>query len=610
MKIVLVALNAKYVHSNLAVYDLEAYFKKHNPQVDCELEVCEYTINHNLDLILQALYKQKANVYAFSCYIWNIREVLTITNELKKLLPESLIWLGGPEASYGADKYLKENKELEGIMVGEGEATFAKLMKIWVKLGIDGLASENRKKDPYEKINGIVYRKDNGGITENKGTERIDLDDIPFVYKDLSKFENRIIYYETSRGCPFSCSYCLSSIDKAVRFRSFEIVRKELDSFLERKVPQVKFIDRTFNCNKIHAREIWRYISEHDNGVTNFHFEVAADLIEDEDIEIFKSMREGLIQLEIGLQSTNIQTIEAIRRKMDIGSVKDTLLKIRNLGNIHQHLDLIAGLPYEGFESFRKSFNDAMEMKPNQLQLGFLKVLKGSYMGEMTEEYDIKHSDVQPFEVLSTKWIDYDEIMVLKNIEEMVEVYYNSDQFEYTLPYVTSFFKSQFDFYKELGDYYEKKNLFGIGFKRENRYITLIKFMEKKIDDAEKHNGKSKSFKMITHSINKNVSIEFDYDLFIELLTFDYYLRENAKSRPMWLKSKSIYSKDKTTHIESMSDETYNFIMSLGEVYIEIDDETGEKEKSNHHGEYVLAEFNYNKRSRLSHNAAVKFYKK
>ena len=609
MKTVLVALNAKYVHSNLAVYDLEAYFRKHCSDVECDLEVCEYTINHNLDLILQALYKQKANVYAFSCYIWNIREVLTVTHELKKLLPDCLIWLGGPEAGYNAQKYLKDNKEIEGIMVGEGEVTFTKLMKVWAKIIF---ASNRNDKDVYKNIKSVVYRMDHGGITEHKGEELIDLDEIPFVYKDLSKFENRIIYYETSRGCPFSCSYCLSSIDKTVRFRSFEIVRKELDYFLEKKVPQVKFIDRTFNCSKIHAREIWRYISEHDNGVTNFHFEVAADLIEDEDIEIFRTMREGLIQLEIGLQSTNIKTINAIKRRMDIASVKDTLLKIRDLGNIHQHLDLIAGLPYEGFESFKKSFNDAMEMKPNQLQLGFLKVLKGSYMGEMTEEYDIKHNDVQPYEVLSTKWIDYDEIMVLKDIEEMVEVYYNSDQFEYTLPYITSFFKSQFDFYKALGEFYEKKNLFGIGFKRENRYITLIKFVESKLEEAKKSTRRAHSLKLVTHSKDKNVSIEFDYDLFIELLTFDYYLRENAKSRPMWLKNKSVYSKDKTLHIESMHDETYNFIMSLGGLYIEIDDEANESESGNskEHKDFVMAEFNYSKRSKLSNNAAVRFYKK
>lgn len=606
MKVVLVALNAKYVHSNLAVYDLEAYFRKHNSNVECELEVCEYTINHNLDLILQALYKQKANVYAFSCYIWNIKEVLTITHELKKLLPDCLIWLGGPEAGYGAQKYLKDNKEIEGIMVGEGEVTFAELMKVWVKLDKKKASDDT---DVYKNIKGVVYRKDKGGITEHKGGELIDLDDIPFVYKDLSKFKNKIIYYETSRGCPFSCSYCLSSIDKTVRFRSFEIVRKELDYFLEMEVPQVKFVDRTFNCNKTHAREIWRYISEHDNGITNFHFEVAADLIEDEDIEIFKTMREGLIQLEIGLQSTNMKTISAIKRSMDVGSVKDTLLKIRDLGNIHQHLDLIAGLPYEGFESFRKSFNDAMEMKPNQLQLGFLKVLKGSYMGEMTEEYDIKHNDTQPYEVLSTKWIDYDEIMVLKDIEEMVEVYYNSDQFEYTLPYITSFFKSQFDFYKELGEFYEKKNLFGIGFKRENRYITLIKFVESKMEEAKKSTRRAHSFKLVNRTKDNNVSIEFDYDLFIELLTFDYYLRENAKSRPMWLKSKSIYSKDKTVHIESMHDETYNYIMHLGGLYIEIDDETEEDSKKQNKKEFIMAEFNYNKRSRLSNNAAVRFYK-
>ena len=508
MKIFLVALNAKYVHSNLAVYDLKGYFdnakKKDDNLKNVNVEVGEYTINHNMDYILSGIYKEKADIYAFSCYIWNIKEVLELTNELAKINPYAKIWLGGPEASYGAVKYLEENSKIEGVMIGEGEATLVELARIWNECKnevnkdceIQGI-TDCESQDRYKGVLGIAYR--NEGVVVNRGRDPINMNDIPFIYgevghkeiddaestlvdNNLDKFENKIIYYESSRGCPFSCSYCLSSIDKRVRLRSLSLVKEELKFFIDNKVSQVKFVDRTFNCNKNHAREIWKFISANDNGITNFHFEIAADLIEDEDIEIFKGMRQGLIQLEIGLQSTNLETVKEIRRTMDIKKVKNVLLKVRALNNIHQHLDLIAGLPYEDYETFKKSFNDAMSMKPHQLQLGFLKVLKGSYMGEMIDEYEIKYRDIQPFEVLSTKWISYDEIMFLKKVEEMVEVYYNSDQFEHVLTYVIGFFNTPFDFYNTLGNFYEDNDLFGIGFKREARYVALKNFVESVFD--------------------------------------------------------------------------------------------------------------------------------
>lgn len=538
MKIVLAALNAKYVHSNLAVYDLEAYAKeqlnrdtleekqeksKNTEQV--ELVIKEYTINHNLDLILQSLYQEKAAVVAFSCYIWNVHEILTIAKELHKVAPQVHIWLGGPEVSYDSEKVLKEHSFLEGIIQGEGEVTFYELVKTWKDNSND-----------YRDISGIIYRDGHGQIHQNPVRPLMSLDDLPFIYQDLSKFENKILYYETSRGCPFSCSYCLSSIDKRVRFRSMELVEPELQFFLDNEVSQVKFIDRTFNCKRERSLAIWKYIAEHDNGITNFHFEVAADLIGEEELAVFRQMRPGLIQLEIGLQSTNPETIQEIRRVMDIDKLRDTMLTIRGFHNIHQHLDLIAGLPYEDFVTFKQSFNDAYEMKPNQLQLGFLKVLKGSYMGEQAKNYQIQYQDVQPYEVLSTKWITYDEILALKKIEEMVEVYYNSAQFEHVLRYLIPFFQSAYAFYEALGDYYEDKQLFGIGFKREARYEALREFCKKWFGKCEDELGCDEA----PAYNDRNGRQKFRLDILDSLLTFDYYLRENAKSRPSWAQEEPI----------------------------------------------------------------------
>ncbi len=539
MKIVLAALNAKYVHSNLAVYSLAAYAKAQMEKLQTEQEqwkdtqdgeiqpeesgiempeICvrEYTINNNLDYILQSIYREKADVVAFSCYIWNIRKVLEVAGGLAKAAPEISIWLGGPEVSYQSEKLLRENPFLSGIMSGEGEQTFYELVKLWSREEGDGGAG-------LAAIAGIVYRDRQSGVRKTPSRDRIFMDDIPFIYDDLSRFANRILYYETSRGCPFSCSYCLSSIDRAVRFRSLSLVERELQFFLDHKAPQVKFIDRTFNCNREHALAIWRYILAHDNGVTNFHFEVGGDLLGEEELSLFRQMRPGLIQLEIGLQSVNPKTLKEIRRSMDIGKLKKNMLAIREFGNIHRHLDLIAGLPFEDFSSFQQSFEAAYEMKPDQLQLGFLKVLKGSYMEEKAESYRLVYQDAQPYEVISTAWISYDEILVLKQVEEMVEVYYNSGQFANTLDYLVPFFDSAFSFYRALGEYYDRERLYGIGFKREARYGALRAFAGERF----LHCGSRIPEK--TSDCTGFSQEEFDVRL-----TFDYYLRENAKSRPDW----------------------------------------------------------------------------
>ena len=497
--VLLTAINAKYIHSNLAVYCLKAYADK---KYRDEVSLAEFTINNREEQILEKIYEKRPKVVAFSCYIWNIETVLSVAENLKKVLPEVMIILGGPEVSYNAGEILCNYPFVDLVMRGEGEETFLEFLDCYIE-----------KSRELSDIAGLTYRKDDEIInTPDRGV--MDLNEVVFPYRDMAHLENRIIYYETSRGCPFSCSYCLSSIDKKVRLRDFDKVRKELDFFLEKKVPQVKFVDRTFNCNHTHAYEIWKYIGEHDNGVTNFHFEISADLLREEDFTLFRNFRKGLIQLEIGVQSTNPRTIEAIRRKMDIEKVKEAVLRVHEEGNIHQHLDLIAGLPFEDYESFRNSFNDVYAMKPDQLQLGFLKVLKGSYMGEEKDAYEVKHISRPPYEVLATKWLSYDDVLRLKQVEEMVEVYYNSFQFSASMAFLENYHKSPFDLYEKLGQYYKKHGYFDGGISRSSRYNILQRYFEEEVEKKE----------------------ELD-EIFREVLTYDLYLRDNVKNPPPFVKA-------------------------------------------------------------------------
>ena len=525
MKILLAACNAKYIHSNLAVYDLKAYSSDYDEQVLLR----EYTINQPKDEILKDIYSSGADVVCFSCYIWNISFVCELIRDLAKILPQAAFWAGGPEVSYDAEKFLTEMPEMTGVMVGEGEKTFHDLLELYV----DGKGS-------LEEISGIAYRKDDG-ICHNGWRELMDLSEIPFVYEHLENFENRIIYYESSRGCPFSCSYCLSSIDKKLRFRDLELVKKELQFFLDHKVPQVKFVDRTFNCKHEHAMTIWKYILEHDNGVTNFHFEISADLLRKEEMDLMEHMRPGLIQLEIGVQSTNPETIRAIHRHMDLEKLELCVDRVHSFRNIHQHLDLIAGLPYEDYETFHRSFNDVYRMKPDQLQLGFLKVLKGSLMQKEANDYGIVHKEKEPDEVLSTNWLTYGEVLKLKMVESMVEVYYNSGQFWHTLEYLVPFADDAFLFYEKLGAFYEKKGYSEISHSRMRRYEILLEFLREE-----------------TAVPVKTASQKMLYDL---------YLREKLKKRPSFAPDQKPYEAviwnyrknhcvPKTAHIEVFEDGT------------------------------------------------------
>ena len=491
MKILLVACNAKYIHSNLAVYDLQAYASDYADHIVLK----EYTINQQKDDIMRDIYLEHPDVVCVSCYIWNLSFVKELMADLIKILPGADFWAGGPEVSYDAEKFLTENSEFKGVMVGEGEETFKELARYYVE----------KNPQDLKDMTGICYR-DGDQIIHNGWRQIMDLSSSPFIYKDLSEFKNRIIYYESSRGCPFSCSYCLSSIDKKLRFRDTETVKKELQFFIDNKVPQVKFVDRTFNCKHDHAMAIWKYINEHDNGVTNFHFEISADLLREEELQEMSTMRPGLIQLEIGVQSTNPDTIKAIHRTMDFEKLKGIVDRIHSFGNIHQHLDLIAGLPYEDYDSFRHSFNDVYALKPQQLQLGFLKVLKGSHMMEMCREYGIVYKTQEPYEVLSTKWLDYDHVLKLKTVENMVEVYYNSGQFQNTLEYLENFFQDAFSIYERLGSFYMEKGYGDVSHTRMRRYEILLEFLE----DVP----------------------EISMDQVKDQMVYDLYLRENLKSRP------------------------------------------------------------------------------
>ncbi len=492
MRILLAAINAKYIHSNLAVYSLKSYAGSRLPDVD--IQICEYTINQQIDRILADLYEKKPDMLCFSCYIWNITCVREVLAEVKKVLPEVKIWLGGPEVSYNAVAFLKKYPQVDGIMKGEGEQTFLELLQAL------------RENTSLTEILGITWRREDGEIENHPWRPAISLDEVPFVYQDMELFSHRIIYYESSRGCPFSCSYCLSSIDKCLRFRSLEKVLPELQFFLDQKVPQVKFVDRTFNVNHEHTMAVWRYLTEHDNGITNFHFEISADLLREEEIDLIAKMRPGLIQLEIGVQSTNPNTIREIGRTMNFPKVASAVARVKACQNTHQHLDLIAGLPFEDYESFRKSFDDVYALRPEQLQLGFLKVLKGSRMYEQAQQYGVVWQERPPFEVLKTNWLSYGEVLALKRVEEMVEVYYNSGQFACTLPKLEKRFQSPFRMFEALADYYRGRHLLEVNHARAARYEILLSFVREIAPEEE--------------------------DLYRELMTFDFYLRENAKSRP------------------------------------------------------------------------------
>ncbi len=507
-KILLVGMNAKYIHSNLGIYSIRAYGLAHGIPEE-QFCLAEYTINQNMSDVLADIYEQKPDLLAFSCYIWNIRQIKELAAELHKVLPQTPIWLGGPEVSFDAATLLEEHDWLTGVMLGEGEETFLEVYQTYCKEKQETEAHSTEMKEiDFAQVAGVVFRKGHQIIATSE-REKLSMDELVFPYKDMKDLAHRIVYYETSRGCPFGCSYCLSSVERQVRFRSMALVEKELQFFLDQKVPQVKFVDRTFNCRHDHTMAIWKYIYENDNGITNFHFEMSADLLTEEEMEYVKQFRPGLVQFEIGVQSTNPCTIEAIHRKTNLESLRAKVDNIHAGGNIHQHLDLIAGLPYEDYVSFQKSFNEVYAMKPDQLQLGFLKVLKGSPLHCQQEEYGIVYQDIPPYEVLFTNWLSYEDVLRLKRVEDMVERYYNTMQFEASLPYIMNQFSDAFTFFQTLGDFYQEKGYQGFHQSRLQNYEILLEFAREKTD--------------------------CQLEVLQEFMLYDLYARENLKARPVFL---------------------------------------------------------------------------
>lgn len=587
MKVLLAAINAKYIHSNLGIYSLKTYgekmLKEWGLAEEAKVSLAEYTINHQMEQILQDIYKRKPDVIGFSCYIWNISYVKMILADIKKVLPNVKIWAGGPEVSYHAEAFLKEEPAVDLVMMGEGEITFAHFLKAL-------LEGEELKRVP-----GLMLRNDDGTITDTGFRQVMDMSQIPFPYAfmDMKEMEHRIIYYESSRGCPFSCAYCLSSIDKKLRFRSLDLVLPELEWFLQAKVPQVKFVDRTFNCKKSHAMAIWQYIRDHDNGITNFHFEIAADLLDKDELDLLSTMRPGLVQLEIGVQSTNEKTLETIRRKTDIEEIRQITETINSWHNIHQHLDLIVGLPWEDLKRFKQSFNDVYSMEPEQLQLGFLKILKGSYMEELIPDCDLLYSAAPPYEVLQTKWLSYRDVLELKDIEEMTEVHYNSRQFTCTLKELEKEFNTPYEMFSFMAGYYNRNHLFGISHSRIARYEILWKIIQEKLGK----NGKYETQGELENGAVSEISEKLEK--YRDLLMTDLYLRENVKSRPTFARDLS-GSKDFVREFFQKEEKTPQYLSGY-EGY-----DSRQMAKMAHleplrDGTYLL--FDYKKRDPLSYNA-------
>ncbi len=496
-KVVLSALNAKYIHSNLALRYLSRFQdnnKKHN------VLTREFTINQRLDFIAEELFRLQPDVILFSTYIWNVEMLRQLCPLLKKILPDCILGFGGPEVSYESEAFLRENPAVDIVLRGEGEIVFSKLLN---HLDFGAPAS-------LEEIGSLTFRKGEEIISTIQESP-LDLALLPFPYEaDFSDVENQIIYYESSRGCPYSCGYCLSSVEQGVRFVPLEKVLPDLQRFLDAGVRQVKFIDRTFNCRKSHAMAIWKYLHAHDNGVTNFHFEMTADLIDQETIDFLKTVRKGLFQFEIGVQSTNPYTIQAINRNVDFEKLSGIVKQIKAGGNIHQHLDLIAGLPYEDYASFGRSFNDVYALEPEQLQLGFLKVLKGSMLHQKQKDFDIVYHDTAPYEVLTTHMLPYEDTLRLKYIEEMVEIYYNSGKFLHTLAFLVPLYESPFAFFEALSQFWLAEGC---------QYKSL---------------SKMGLCDVLWDFVQKNEKV--DLQKFQWALKFDIALHEKPKKLPVWLK--------------------------------------------------------------------------
>lgn len=478
MRVLLAAVNAKYIHTSLSVRSLKAYVR------DYDVDFMEFTINENPGEVLKRIYSYGADIVAFSCYIWNIGFILRIAGSLKKIAPDIKIIFGGPEVSFDSEMYMDKYRFIDAVIRGEGEETFCDLLKKGFH------------------IDGVTYRDEDGKIVRMKDRGPIcDLNKIPFPYtkKDIYENRNKLIYYESSRGCPFSCSYCLSSTVHNVRFRNIETVKRELKAFIDQGCRIIKFVDRTFNADRKRAAELVEFLI-HEGKTTQFHFEISADLINDEMIRLFRSAPKNMFLLEIGVQSTNEKTISEIDRKTDFERISSAVQALK--GSVHMHLDLIAGLPYENYESFTRSFNDVMELEPDVLQLGFLKLLRGTKIRDLKDKHGYIFEDDPPYEVLGNKYISYGELLKLKNIEYVLDRYYNSEIFQNSIRYLIKRYDSPYEMFESLAGFFEERGLFGIGISQSGLFGYLAEFCGD--------------------------------ELFRDYLKLDYFINTNNPSTPSW----------------------------------------------------------------------------
>ena len=509
MKTLLVGINSKYIHSNLAIRYIKKYVEKNS---EYKIKIREWTINNHIEKIIKDIYNEKPEILAFSVYIWNSEYVFKIIKEIKKILPEIKLILGGPEVSYNSIELMKKIKEIDYIIKGEGERTFLNLLSKNMN-GLKGLY--------YREENEVKYNGDNSFI--------INLDEVPFVYDDeeIENLKNRIIYYESSRGCPFNCSYCMSSIEKRVRFFSNERTKKDLKFFLDKKVKLIKFVDRTYNIDKKRYLDIWKFLLENYSKESKFHFEISVDLFDDEILDFLKKVPEDYFQFEIGIQTSNEKTLKAINRSTNMEKLEKNIKRLIENGNIHIHLDLIAGLPYEDYESIGKSFNYIYNFKSEMFQLGFLKILEGTQISTEIEEFEYKYLSSPPYEVLENKFMSYKELQKIKDIEHLLDIYYNSGDFKKSVDYIIiNCYDNSFAFYEEISEYWVKKGYFEVKHKKNQYFNYLYEFIG-----------------------SKNINLE----KFEEILKFDYLCLGKPGVFPEWYKR----NQDKERYDEVLKNEVF-----------------------------------------------------
>ena len=598
MKLLLVAVNAKFIHTNLAVHSIKGYLERgankslnsdRNSMESVRIDIAEFTINQTAADILADIYAVRPDVVAFSCYIWNWEMIRRLLDELPKIMPSVPVWLGGPEVSYDGERIMERFPAVAGVVIGEGEETFQEVVAFYGSCGprlenTAGAAAGDRGLMPapdwdWSGIRGIVYRHFDGRIIHNACREPANINHLAFSYDALAgdDLKNRIIYYESSRGCPFRCSYCLSAAEATVRYKDIEKVKDELASILAHDVAQVKFVDRTFNSNHEHAAAIWQFIRDNDNGVTNYHFEVAADILTDAEAELLKTFRPGLVQLEIGVQTTHPATLKSINRKMDFNRLEKVVADLKKNRNIHIHLDLIAGLPFEDYGTFARSFNEVYALAPEKLQLGFLKVLPGTPIRRDAEKLGIVYEAGPPYQVLYTKWLSYGEMRRLCQIESMVDIFYNTNQFMNTIAVLELAFLSPFQMYEKLADFFRERDYFRKKPARVFRYQALLDF-------ALKHDAGNE-------------------ECYRELLTHDMYLREKTKTRPDFAHDLSPY-REKIRALDAGLEKERVRMTAIEVFYYHVDAEKG-KDKLRRDAEPRFIRYDYQKRDVLTNNATA-----